>query len=155
MEEKRPVSISVVSWIFIIQSGLDILLLSVALILVPMLKLMGLQVEVVFLFQNVGFLLGWAMLILSIFVFIAAVRLLKLRAWARTVLETACWLFLVYIAGWDIFMIFSFVSTPATHRDMLITTIIAASIISVVPVALIIKILRSKKFKEVIIVSKF
>ena len=60
-------------------------------------------------------------LLLAIFILIASIEFLKLRAWARTALEVVSWLGLIYVISFGIFWVFNWVSmtagTPASGQS--------------------------------------
>jgi hypothetical protein len=59
-------------------------------------------------FQYFG-LIAMMQVALAIFIIIASIQFLRLRRWARTALEVIAWLGLVYIVGFGIFWVVSWI----------------------------------------------
>ncbi|MEK6690913.1 MAG: hypothetical protein AABY78_06400 [Nitrospirota bacterium] len=113
-------------------------------------------------FQNLD-LLSFLQIVLAIFMLIAGIQFLRLRAWARTALEVICWIGLIFSVGFGIFWVASWASiTPdlpvaeGTLRQTKIINIIGmlmgiiVIVVWVVPIIVITKVLRGKTIREAV-----
>jgi len=119
--QKKPLSVKIIAWIFIVLSALLILSTSIGLIeinyifsrIVSLTDIArGLErynfpqfaktvYIIFFMYINPMF---WFFLLTYVFIFISGIQFLRLNEWARRSLEIICWLSLVYLVGISIFI---------------------------------------------------
>jgi hypothetical protein len=121
VHKRRPTSVTVIAWIFI--AGAILMILSggmgfaaftfmkqTAGGLPPLSEDIPGQLGIMkFVFQYFE-LIAIVQVAFAIFVMIASIQFLRLRRWARTALEVIAWLGLVYIVGFGIFWVTSWIS---------------------------------------------
>lgn len=122
---KRPTSVTVIGWIFIVTAILIIfsgVMGFMAFSFIEQMKQEGMPqipegmpmpfkaMSVIFKYFGI---LALLQIVFAVFVLIAGVQFLRLKAWARTALEIVSWLSLFYIIGFGIFWVASWISmTP-------------------------------------------
>jgi hypothetical protein len=119
---KKPTSVTVIGWIFIVVSGLMLLSGAMGLVSFSLMKKMsggefppmvegmpGAFKASAFMFKHFG-LIAFLQILFAGFSLFAGIQFLRLRSWARTALEVIAWLGLTYIIGFGIFWIISWVS---------------------------------------------
>lgn len=86
---------------------------------------------------------------------VSGINLLRLKAWARNVLEVRSWLLLLFVLGFMVFWIFSWVSITSSHAPsgfgvmgVLLGVVITG--IYGVPLGIMIKYLRGPKVRYAI-----
>lgn len=150
--KERPASIAVIGWIFIIAA--------VVAIFSSITNFMG------FTFTKYDFL-EVLQIAFAIFVLIASIKFLKLRAWARGVLEVICWSGLIYMGALVASFIFYWMNmtsniTPGEGMPVLppmfgifgaVTGAVEMGIWSV-SLIVIIKFLRGKAVREAVTKGK-
>ena len=130
IQKKRPTAITVIGWIYIAVAVLMIFSGGMGFVAFSFMQdIKGERpptpedtpfpfgvMDVVF--QHFD-LLALAQVALAAFIIIASIQFLRLRRWARTALEVIAWLGLVYIVGFGIFWVTSWISItsgiPATE----------------------------------------
>lgn len=106
-----------------------------------------------FMFEYFG-IFSILQILFVIFIIYSGIMLLGQKSWARLSLEVVTWLSLLYIVGFGIFWVFTWISitgqvTPNENEEMIgviIGTII--SLVFAIPLGFIIKYLRSDKTRE-------
>jgi hypothetical protein len=121
IQKKRPTAITVIGWIFIAVAVLMIFSGGMGFVAFTFMQHMKGErppipegapfqfgvMDVVF--QHFG-IIALAQVALAAFIIIASIQFLRLRRWARTALEVIAWLGLVYIVGFGIFWVTSWIS---------------------------------------------
>ena len=176
---KRPTSVTVIAWIFIVMAGFSIFSGGVGFLVFSATKHMGQAIPPIpqempgsfkalsVVFQHFG-LLALCQIGFSIFLLIAGIQFLKLRSWARTALEVTSWLGLVYTVSFGIFWVYIWIGmtsrlpsgettpmgSPAmfTRFGAVIGTVVMVTF--TVPVVVIIKFLRGATIKTAVTRSK-
>jgi len=169
---KRPTSVTVIGWIWLVMGVLMLLSSMMALfmflaVLRPHLQEMPLPAEEgglpwaadLFL-RNAGILFG-LQATLAVYVVIAARCFLRLRSWARTSLEVISWFGLAWIVGFSIFFCVTFIGTFASGEVQgappfvfiaigvpVMVLVIAA--MQGVPLAVIIRFLRGETIRRAV-----
>ena len=170
----RPTSVTVIAWIYIVGASLTMLSSLVALVVFNAMKQMGgvptMPPEVPAAFKLLGVvfqhydLLVLLQLAFAVFVLVAGIGFLKLRAWARTALEAVSWLSLVYLLGFGILWIAMWVGvtsripqgegTPVSSAALFTTfgIVMATVILGVfaIPPIVIIKFLRGSTSRQAV-----
>jgi len=110
-----------------------------------------------FLFRHIKLFLV-LQLLLSVFIIFAAYQFLKLKAWARTVLEVMSWLFIIFAVGFGIFWLVLISSTagdfpagegpPSGFMSLMHLGGFLVILFYLVPVAVLIYFLRSDKVRD-------
>ena len=147
---KRPKSVTVIGWIFIVVGIIALVLRGEELIffgLIPFMWRVRLFLEVA----------------LAVVALLGGIYFLKLRAWARTVLEVACWVFVVYGIGFQILGGIHLVGEYSKFADVEGTSGIGATqvlgiaawlalcaAIGLAPAIVIIAFLRGKTIREAV-----
>jgi hypothetical protein len=157
-QEKRPTCVTVISWVWIGIGGF-----------MGFSAIMGLFVSLMFT-GNPGHNMPGLVRLSQLFAFVAVIQLgmavlgiiaginfLKLKAWARNVLEALTWLVLIYIGGFMVFWLLVCISWSKAAHDSAEFPIVGAvagavfgvgvSAIYGVPFAIMLKFLRSDKVK--------
>lgn len=173
--KKRPTSVTVIGWIFIVVAVLMILGGAMGLVafsfihpsggstVPPMPKDVGRTFAVMsIVFQYFG-LLASLQIVFAIFILIAGIQFLKLRAWARIALEIVSYLGLIYTVGFGTFWVVSWISVtsrfpvaestvgpPALFNIFGAVMGIVVIAVCVVPLIVIIKFLRGETIKEAV-----
>lgn len=172
-ELEKPASVKVIGWLFIVVAGLMILSGAMGYIAYISMKKMGGDIPPVTpdmpgsfqrmaaVFQHIGLLIA-VQVALGVVVIFAGIYFLKLRPWARTALEVFSWLGLVYVIGFGIFALVSWVGmsskmliessaqgAPPMFDIMGIIIGVVAIGAWAVPIIVIIKFLRGPKIRDV------
>lgn len=112
-------------------------------------------------FQYFGLWIGVQILI-GVFVIVAAIQFLRLRAWARTTLEVVSWIGLAYSIGTSIMAIFSFSNligsaadagfgnAPSALGSMAVTMTAVYMVLFSVPLIVIIWFLRGETIRDAV-----
>jgi hypothetical protein len=175
VQKKRPTSVTVIGWIFI--AGAILMFLSGGMGLAyftyikhtaggvpPVPEEITGQLRVMkFVFQHFE-LIAMVQVALAIFILIASIHFLRLRQWARTALEIIAWLGLVYLVGFGIFWVVSWIGItssipltegmPGPSPMFNIAGVVMGSLITVcwvVPFVVIIIFLRKNTVREVLL----
>ena len=121
IQKKRPTSITVIGWIFIagailmiLSGGLGFMAFSfmrqISGEMPPISEELPNQFRIMrIIFQNFG-IIALLQVAFAIFVLISSIQFLKLRKWARNALEIVSWLGLVYVIGFGIFWVVSWIN---------------------------------------------
>jgi hypothetical protein len=174
IQKKRPTAITVIAWIFIVGAILMIVSSSLGFLAFTVIKQkvdeMPPIAEVLphqFLIMNIIYrsfgILVLLQVALTIFALIASIQFLRLRAWARSALEIISWLGLLYVVGFGIFWVVSWIGitsglpsstgSPATSPLFSIFgAIIGACVVAAWSAlfVVIIMFLRDNKIKEAV-----
>ena len=175
VQKKRPTAVMVIGWIFIAGAILMILSGGMGFAAFSFMQQLGEEMpptlegapfqfsvmEVIF--QHFD-LIAMVQVAFAIYILIASIQFLKLRRWARTALEVVSWLGLVYIVGFGIFWVASWLditsSIPVTEGApgppplFGIFGAVMGSIVALVwavPLVVIIIFLRGKTIKEAVL----
>ena len=171
VQKKRPTAVTVIGWIFIAGAILMILSGGMGFAAFSFMQQLGEEMPPTFegapfqfgvmevIFQHFG-LIAMVQVALAVFILIASIQFLRLRRWARTALEVIAWLGLVYIVGFGIFWVASWLDitssipvTEGTSGPSSIFDIVGAIMGSVValawavPLVVIIILLRGKTIR--------
>ena len=174
VQKKRPTSITVIAWIFIAGAILMILSGGLGFAAFSFMQQVGEEMPPIpeeapfqfgvmkVIFQHFG-LIAMGQVAVAIVIIIASIQFLRLRRWARTALEVITWLGLVYIVGFGIFWVASWLDmtssipmtegTPGPPPMFDIFGAIMGSVIALVwavPLVVIIIFLRGKTIKEAV-----
>jgi hypothetical protein len=166
---KRPKSVTIIAWVWIITGVLMAMSGVMALLAYSMLKKMGggqpLPLEMptgvesmMFLLKHLG-LLVFLQLAVSFITLVAGIAFLRLRAWARTAIEAITWLSLVYVVGFGFYSVYSWTrisgnihmgAAPVdTGAFTIVGLLIAVLLIAVfaVPLIMMIRSLRGQEIR--------
>ena len=154
-QEKRPTCVTVIGWAWIILGGLMCLSATMALFSSIMIGDMAQgDPDIPFIFKIVPMLaivqIGVAVLGLT-----SGINLLKLKAWARNVLEGLTWLLLIFILGFMVFWVINWVSMSSGHGPRgfgVMGAVMGVVITGIygVPLGIMLKYLRGPKVKNAI-----
>jgi hypothetical protein len=154
-QEKRPTCVTVIGWTWIILGGLMCLSATMALFSSVMIGKMAQEdPNMPFIFKIFPLLatvqIGFAVLGL-----VSGINFLKLKSWARNVLEGLTWLLLIFILGFMVFWVFSWVSMSSGHGPKgfdIIGAVMGVVITGIygVPLGIMLKYLRGDKIKNAI-----
>lgn len=174
IQKKRPTSITVIGWIFLVSSILMIFSGGLCFIAFSFMKQIAEEMPPIsdelpnqfqilrIIFQNFG-IIALLQVALAIFVLMASIHFLQLRKWARTALEIITWLGLVYVVGFGIFWVVSWIaitsnipvtegaSGPPPMFDIIgaiMGSIVAA--VWAVPLIVVIYFLRGRTIREAV-----
>jgi hypothetical protein len=116
IQKKRPTAVTVIGWIFITNAILMILTGGMGFMAFSFIHRMAGDIPAFpakfsqhmrvmqIIFQHFG-ILALSQIAFAIFMLIASIEFLKLRAWARNALEIISWIGLVYVVGFGIFWV--------------------------------------------------
>jgi uncharacterized protein YneF (UPF0154 family) len=174
IQKKRPTSITVIGWIFIVTAILMIFSGGIAFIAFNYMKQIAEEMPPIaeelpnqfrimrIFFQNFG-ILALLQIAFAIFVLMASIHFLHLRKWARSALEIVAWLGLVYVVGFGIFWVVSWigitsgipVSVGHSGPPPMFTVVGAVmgcvvTVVWAVPLIIIIIFLRGKIIKDAV-----
>lgn len=154
-QEKRPTSVTVIGWAWIIIGGLMCLSAAMALFgSVMMGQMPQHDIKDPLFFRMIPFLaivqVGLAALGL-----VSGINFLKLKAWARSALEALTWLLLLCILGFMVFWIINWVSMTSGHgpRGFDVMGVVMGIVITAiygVPLGIMVKYLRGARVKDAI-----
>jgi hypothetical protein len=172
VQKKRPTSVTVIAWIFIAGAILMILSGGMGFAAFSFMKqttggvppvpedIPGQLRVMQFAFQHFE-LIAMVQCALAIFILIASIQFLRLRRWARTALEVITWLGLVYVVGFGIFWVVSWIGitsnipitegTPGPSSLFNIVGAVMGSVVALfwaVPLVVIIIFIRGKTIRE-------
>jgi len=159
-QEKRPTCVTVIGWVWIIIGGLmclsAIMVLFMSVVVGQMLRTdpePDQNVQAIFRFFP---LLAVSQIGVGVLGLVSGINFLKLKSWSRKVLEVISWLLLMYVVGFGIFWVFSWVSMTSgdgpTGFDMMGTVIgVVITAIYIVPLGIMLKYLRGDKVKNALI----
>jgi lysylphosphatidylglycerol synthetase-like protein (DUF2156 family) len=169
-QAKRPSSVSVIAWTWIITGGFAVF--SGIMSLLMLAAMPGLQSELPYapgMPQDFGFMtsmfryFGWlvlAQLVLAAVAIVAGIQFLQLRAWSRTALEILSWISLIYVVGFGLFWIstwstitgeFAQQGAPFDMETFRVAGLAVAIFITLafaIPLGIMIKYLRGKAIRE-------
>ena len=173
--KKRPTAVTVIGWIFIAGAILMILSGGMGFAAFSFMKqstggvppvpedIPGQLRVMKIAFQHFG-LLAMVQVALAIFIIIASIQFLRLHRWGRTALEVVTWVGLVYVVGFGVFWVVSWIGitsnipmTEGTPGPSSMFNIVGAVMGSVVtlfwtaPLVVIIIFLRGKTIKEALL----
>jgi hypothetical protein len=174
IQKKRPTSITVIGWIFLVGSILMIFSSGLGFIAFSFMKQMAEEMPPIpeelpnqfqilrIIFQNFG-ILALSQVALAIFVLMASIHFLHLRKWARTALEIITWSALFYVVGFGIFWVASWItitsSSPVSEAPSgpppmfnIIGAVMGCvvTVVWAVPLIIIIFFLRGKTIKDAV-----
>ena len=150
--EKRPTCVTVIGWVWIILGGLTCLFATMALFMSIMMGGVGQDdPDKPFIFDIFPYLsvvqIGVAVLGL-----ISGIHFLRLRSWARSVLECLTWLGLVFTVGFMVVWLFGWGSMAFRHGPpgfaiMGVVMAIFITAMYAVPLGIMLKYLRGPKVR--------
>jgi hypothetical protein len=174
IQKKRPTAITVIGWIFLVSSILMILSGGLGFIAFSFMNQMAEEMPPIpeellnqfqilrIIFQNFG-IIALLQVALAIFVLMASIHFLKLRKWARNAVEIVAWLGLLYVVGFGIFWVVSWITitsnipvSEAPSGPPPMFNIIGAimgcvvTVVWAVPLIIIIIFLRGKTIKDAV-----
>jgi hypothetical protein len=174
IRKKRPTAITIIGWIFIVTAILMIFSSVIAFIAFSYMKQIAEEMPPIaeelpnqfriirIFFQHFG-ILALLQVAFAIFVLMASLYFLQLRRWARTALEIVAWLGLVYVVGFGIFWVASWINITSSFPVPEVSSgpppmfnIIGATmgcVVTVVwaaPLIIIIIFLRGKSIKDAV-----
>lgn len=168
IQKKRPTSVTVIGWMFIASTILMILsggmgfaaftfMKQTAGGVPPLSEDIPGQLRVIEIVFQYFELIAVVQVAFAIFILIASIQFLRLRRWARTALEVVSWLGLVYMVGFGIVWVASWIGitssipltegTPGPSPLFNIVSVVMGSLVAVcwaVPLVVIIVFLRGK-----------
>jgi hypothetical protein len=120
IQKKRPTAITVIAWIFIVGAILMIVSSSIGFLaftaikqkvgeMPPIADVLPHQFRIMNIIYRSFGILALLQVALAIFVLIASIQFLRLHKWARSALEIISWLGLVYVVGFGIFWVVSWI----------------------------------------------
>lgn len=157
-QEKRPTSISVIGWAWIVIGSLMCLSAVMALLVSLTISQAAAQTDTD---HNVPAILGFfpllalIQMVFAILGIVSGVNFLKMKSWARTTLEILSWLLMVFVAGFGIFWIISWIvmtrgKAPAGFGIMGVVMGTVVLAIYGIPLGIMIKYLRGKKNRSAV-----
>lgn len=158
-QEKRPTCITVIGWVWIILGGLMFFSAIMALFSSFMIGQMSQSdpeaiknMPAIFKFFP---LIAIGQIGVAIIGFVSGINFLKLKIWARNVLEVLTWLFLIFLAGFMIFWAFNWFSITSEHGSRgfdIMGAVMGVVITGIygVPLGIMVKYLRGDKVKNAI-----
>jgi hypothetical protein len=154
-QEKRPTCVTVIGWAWIIIGSL--MFISAVISLFSLVMISGMarndpEMPLTFKLFPVFAIIQIGAATLGI---ISGINFLKLKSWARNVLEVLTWILFIFILGFMIFWIFSWISMspddgPPGFETMGIVMGVVITGIYVVPLGVMLKYLRGPKVKYAI-----
>ena len=172
-DAKKHTSVKVIGWIFIVIAGLMIFSGAMGYIAYTSMQKMSGGVPpasagmpnsfqlMAIVFQHIE-LLTTVQVTFGVFIIFAGIYFLKLRPWARAALEVVSWLGLVYVLGFGIFALVSWISmsakmpaspgaqgAPLMFNIMGMVTGLIVMAVWAVPIVVIIKFLRGSTIRDV------
>ena len=158
-QEKRPTCITVIGWAWIILGGLMFFSAIMALFSSVMIRQRS-QSEPEAL-KNMPAIFKFFPFIaigqigVALLGFISGINFLKLKIWARNVLEVLTWLLLLFIVGFMIFWVFSWILMTSGHGPQgfgIMGAIMGIVITGIygIPLGIMVKYLRGNKVKDAI-----
>jgi hypothetical protein len=175
MIKDRPTSVTIIGWIFIGVAGLIILSGAMGFMTftfmkqteeknyLPMPEGLPGHFKVMWGIFRYFDTLAILQILFALFIIITCIQFLKLRAWARAALEGISWLGLVFVAGFGIFWIISWISATSGIAVAestagppsifgLIGIVMGVTIMAIwaVPLVVIIKFLRGIHIREAV-----
>jgi hypothetical protein len=154
-QEKRPTCVTVIGWAWIIIGGLMCLSATMALFSSVMIGEMAKdEPDMPFIFKIFP-LLAIVQIGAAVLGLVSGINFLKLKAWARSVLEGLTWLLLVFILGFMVFWVFNWISTTSSHGPSgfgMMGAVMGVVITGIygVPLGIMLKYLRGPKVKNAI-----
>jgi hypothetical protein len=154
-QEKRPTCVTVISWAWIIIGGLMCASATMGLFMSVMMGKMTQDDPVMPLMLTIFPLLATVQIGVAVLGLVSGINFLKLKAWARNVLEGLTWLLLVFIIGFMVFWVFNWVSMSSGHgpRGFDIMGAVMGVVITGfygVPLGIMLNYLRGSKVKNAI-----
>ena len=157
-QETRPTCISVIGWAWIIIGGLMTISALFALIgfmMMPEEAMEDPNVPMIFNFIPVIIIFQIAFSLIGIY---SGINFLKLRQWARSVLEIQTWILLVFTSIFMIYWIYSWVGLSSEIEDMGFSILgavmgLVMSAVYIVPLIIMLRYLRGDKVKKAINIS--
>jgi hypothetical protein len=125
MKTQRPASVTVIGLISILTAGLSILSAPLGLVMFLLMKPMGGPWTSMPADAPWGFRLMWRMFpylmvlqtLVAVFALAAGIQFLRLRAWARTAFEVMYWLALIWIVGFGVYWVATWLSVTSTFPE--------------------------------------
>ena len=125
IQKKRPTAVTVIGWLFIAGAILMILSGGMGFAAFSFMQQLGEEMpptpegapfqfgvmEVIFKHFEI---IAMVQVALAVFILIASIQFLRLRRWARTALEVMIWLGLVYVVGFGIFWVASWLDMTSS-----------------------------------------
>ena len=158
MEAKsRPTSVTVIAWAWIVIGGLMVLSAAFGLLayaVMPANALQGKDIPAIFRFFP---LLALLQIVFAALGITAGINLLKLCAWARTVLEIQSWLLLGLTLGYMVFWVDNWLSmtsgqTPAGFAILGAVMGAVITFIYAIPLAIMLWFLRGRTVRDAVAV---
>ncbi|MGD9367715.1 MAG: hypothetical protein PVH87_18590 [Desulfobacteraceae bacterium] len=156
-QEKRPTCITVIGWVWIILGGLMFFSAIMALFGSVMIGQMSQSdpealrnMPTIFKFFP---LIAIGQIGVAIIGFVSGINFLKLKIWARNILESLTWLLLIFVVGFMIFWVYNWISMTSGHGprgfDIMGTAMgVVITGIYGVPLGIMVKYLRGDKVKN-------
>ena len=170
---KRPTSVSVIAWTWIITGGFMAFSGIMGLLMFAAIPSLPSQLQAPNMPQGFGFMMGmfgyfgWlvaAQLVLAVVAIVAGIQFLKLRPWARAALEILSWISLIYVVGFGVFWVSTWSlmtgqfpqqqDAPFDMETFRIIGLAMGAFITLtfaVPLAIMIKYLRGKVIREAMV----
>lgn len=173
-EEKRPTSVSVIAWTWIVTGAFMVFSGIMSLLMVSAMPSLTSQLpHAPNMPQGVGLMMGmfryfgWliaAQLVLAVVAIVAGYEFLKLRPWARAGLEILSWISLIYVVGFGVFWLSTWSTMTgqlpqqqdvpfdmATFRIVGLAVAAVVTLAFAIPLGIMIKYLRGKVVREAIL----
>lgn len=153
--EKRPTCVTVIGWAWIIVGGLMILSATMSLFTLGMIRNMALdEPDLPFIFKKFE-LIVIIQIGVGLLGLISGINFLMLKAWARNVLEGLTWMLLVFVLGFTVFWVFTWVSMTSRHDPPGFGIMGAAMgvvfmAIYAVPLGIMLKYMRGRKVRNAV-----
>ncbi len=156
-QEKRPTCITVIGWVWIILGGLMFLSAIMGLFSSIMISQMSQSDPEAFkqtpLFFKFFPLIAIGQMGVAFLGFVSGINFLRLKIWARTVLEVLTWILTLFIFGFMIFWIFNWISmspggAPKGFSIMGAVMGVVFTGVYGVPLLIMLKYLRGTKVKK-------
>jgi hypothetical protein len=172
-EEKRPASVSVIAWTWIVTGAFMVFSGIMSLLMFAAMPSLTSQLpHSPNMPQGVGLMMGmfryfgWlvaAQLVLAVVAIVAGYEFLKLRPWARAALEILSWISLIYVVGFGVYWLSAWSTMTgqfpqqdvpfdmATFRTVGLAVAAVVTLAFAVPLGIMIKYLRGKVVREAIL----
>lgn len=167
---KRPTAVSVIAWTWIITGGFAVFSGIMSLLMFTAMPTLQSELPhapgmpqgialMTSMFRYFG-LLVVVQLVLAVVAIVAGIQFLRLRSWARAVLEILSWVSLIYVVGFGVFWLstwstmtgqFSQQDVPFDMETLRIAGLVAGAFVTLafaIPLGIMIKYLRGKTVRE-------
>ena len=159
-QEKRPTCVTVIGWVWIILGSLMFFSAIMALFSSVLIGQMSQSdpealKDMPAIFKYFP-LIAIGQIGIAILGFVSGISFLKLKIWARNVLEVLTWLLLLFIVGFMIFWVFNWISMTSGHGPRgfgIMGAVMGVAITGIygVPLGIMMKYLRGDKVKNAMI----